>query len=41
MSTILERIVASKRSEIAVAMASEPETFLERKLSSAPPPAIS
>ena len=38
MSTILESIVASKRLEIAAAMASVSENRLESKLSAAPPP---
>ncbi len=36
MSTILERIVASKRSEIAAAMARIPESVLEQKLAGYP-----
>jgi indole-3-glycerol phosphate synthase len=37
MSNILERIVASKRGEIAAARASRPEAELERRLGDAPP----
>jgi indole-3-glycerol phosphate synthase len=37
MSTILEKIVASKKSEIAAAMASAPESLLEQMLPAAPP----
>lgn len=37
MSTILERIVASKKTEIAGAMASAPESLLEQMLPAAPP----